>query len=62
MRRDLQHKEKNNIFIKHEPCPNCQKVGADTTGNNLARYSDNSAYCFACEYHEKGNDSMVVSQ
>ena len=61
MRLDLQHKEKNNIFIRHEPCPDCQKVGADTTGNNLARYSDNSAYCFACKYHEKGNDSMVVS-
>ena len=57
----METKEKNNIFIRHEVCPECRKVGADTTGNNLARYSDNSAYCFSCKYVEKGNDSMVVS-
>jgi twinkle protein len=33
-------------FITHEPCPNCNSK------DNLARYDDDSAYCFGCEYFE----------
>lgn len=34
-------------FVQHEPCPKCG------SRDNLARYSDGSAYCFGCEHHEK---------
>lgn len=33
-------------FVKHEPCPECGSK------DNLARYDDDSAYCFGCEYFE----------
>jgi twinkle protein len=33
-------------FVKHEPCPSCNSK------DNLARYDDDSAYCFGCEYYE----------
>ena len=36
-------------FVKHEPCPACG------SSNNLARYSDGHAFCFGCDYYEKGN-------
>lgn len=36
-------------FLRHEPCPNCG------SRDNLARYSDDSAYCFGCQYREKGD-------
>ena len=51
--------EKSNIFIRHEACPACKKNGADTKGDNLARYSDGSAYCFSCKYSEQGYDTVV---
>lgn len=34
-------------LVRHEPCPKCRAYGADTKGNNLARYSDGSAWCYA---------------
>jgi ribosomal protein S27AE len=34
------------VFLKHESCPNCGSK------DNLARYDDNSAYCFGCKYVE----------
>lgn len=34
------------VFVKHESCPNCGSK------DNLARYDDNSAYCFGCKYTE----------
>ena len=34
-------------FVGHEPCPGCGSK------DNLARYSDASAYCFGCGHHEK---------
>lgn len=36
----------------HEQCPRCFKEGRDKSGDNLARYSDGSCYCFACGYTE----------
>lgn len=38
-------------FLRHEPCPNCGSSDA------LGRYADGSAYCFGCQYHEKGDGS-----
>ena len=40
-------------FVRHEACPRCQEQGKDASGNNLARYSNGSAWCFACKYMEK---------
>lgn len=34
-------------LVRHEPCPKCRAKGEDKKGNNLARYSDGSAWCFA---------------
>lgn len=36
-------------FVKHEPCSKCG------SRDNLARYSDGSAYCFGCGAIEKRN-------
>ena len=41
--------------VGKEPCPRCQENGNDSSGDNLARYSDGHGYCFACEHYEKGN-------
>ena len=42
------------MFQHHEPCPKCG------SRNNLARYSDGSAWCFGCHYHEKPTVSRYV--
>ena len=44
-----------------EPCPECRKQGGDTSGDNLARYADGGAYCFACGYSERAEGKQVVS-
>lgn len=33
-------------FVQHEACPNCKSK------DNLARYDDESAFCFGCSYYE----------
>lgn len=43
-------------FVQHEPCPKCD------SRNNLARYEDESAYCFGCGHHEKGDGSVLDSE
>jgi twinkle protein len=40
-------------FIQHEPCPNCDSK------DNLARYDDDSAYCFGCKYFENGGKEVM---
>ena len=37
----------------HEPCPKCK------SRDNLARYSDGSAWCFGCGYYEKSNSLIL---
>jgi hypothetical protein len=39
-------------FSHHEQCPKCAELGKDRRGNNLARYTDGSAYCFSCHHKE----------
>jgi hypothetical protein len=34
--------------LRYESCPNCRDKGGDTRGDNLVRYRDGGAYCFAC--------------
>lgn len=41
---NILHKKAN--FVKHEPCPKCG------SRDNLARYSDGSAWCFGCGRYE----------
>ena len=43
-------------FLKHESCPQCG------SRDNLARYSDGSAWCFGCHYRERGNMSPFVGE
>ncbi len=45
------------VVVGREACPKCRQNGNDNSGDNLARYSDGGAYCFACEYYEKGDGS-----
>lgn len=40
-------------FMKHEPCPHCGSK------DNLARYSDDSAWCFGCGYYERGRGKTL---
>jgi twinkle protein len=40
--------------VGKEACPECRKAGGDNSGDNLARYDDGGAYCFACGYNERG--------
>lgn len=39
--------------VGKEPCPECVSKGSDASGDNLARYDDGGAYCFACGYSEQ---------
>lgn len=43
-------------FVKHEACPSCG------SRDNLARYSDGSAWCFGCHYKERGDKSPFVGE
>ncbi len=46
-----------NVVVGREACPKCRANGKDNSGDNLARYSDGGAYCFACQHFEKGDGS-----
>lgn len=47
--------------VKHRTaCPMCRKNGGDRSGDNLIVYSDDSAHCFACQYHEMGPAAKVA--
>ena len=43
-------KDKNKL-IRKEQCPDCAKMGKDTSKDNLAIYSDGQTHCFACGKH-----------
>lgn len=43
--------------IGREPCEQCREEGRDNAGDNLARYADGHAHCFACGNHENGPDA-----
>jgi twinkle protein len=48
------------MMIKKEACPACRSNGHDNSGDNLARYPDGHAFCFACGYRE-GNGTPSES-
>lgn len=43
--------------IGKEPCPKCREQGSDNSGDNLVRYDDGGAYCFACSHSERSGSS-----
>lgn len=47
--------------IKHTACPRCQERGEDRSGDNLAVYPDNSAYCFKCGYYRSASGYIKKS-
>lgn len=46
-------------MVEHVACPACQKKGRDTSGDNLAVYTDGSTYCFACGYSTRDASSSL---
>ena len=50
--------EAESVVVGREACPKCRANGNDNSGDNLARYSNGGAYCFACEYYEKGDGTV----
>lgn len=38
--------------LRYEQCPECLRRGGDSRRDNLVRYSDGGAHCFACGHHE----------
>lgn len=47
--------------VGKEACPECQANGADNSGDNLARYDDGGAYCFACGHNERADGQSRTS-
>lgn len=47
--------------IGKEACPECRRNGGDSSGDNLARYEDTGAHCFACGYNERGEGQASSS-
>lgn len=41
--------------VGKEACPKCQAKGNDNSGDNLARYDDGGAFCFACGHNERAH-------
>lgn len=37
--------------MKYEACPKCRDRGADSRGDNLVIWPDDSAHCFSCGFH-----------
>ena len=50
--------EAESVVVGREQCPKCAAAGRDNSKDNLARYSNGGAYCFSCEYYEKGDGSI----
>ena len=46
------------VVVGREACPKCRANGNDNSGDNLARYSDGGAFCFECQYFERGDGTV----
>ena len=42
---------KDNIVLRKEQCPDCARMGNDTSKDNMAVYSDGQTHCFSCGKH-----------
>lgn len=47
-------------IVANEPCPKCQEVGHDRTGNHLLVFEDGARYCKNREYHANGQAYYVA--
>ncbi len=54
--------EQESFKIGVEPCPKCQEMGNDNSGDNLVVYSDGHKYCFACQYFVKGESEDMYTE
>jgi twinkle protein len=45
----------SNYILRKEQCPDCAKVGRDTSKDNLTVYSDGQTHCYGCKKHGKIN-------
>ncbi len=45
---------------RREQCPKCAEQGRDSSGDNLARYSDGHGYCHVCRYYEPAEGEKKV--
>ena len=48
--------------VGKEACPQCREGGNDVAGDNLARYDDGGAYCFACGYSERAEGEVTSAR
>lgn len=53
--------ETSNTVVRREQCPSCAANGNDNKGDNLVRYDDGHAHCFACGYHENARGEAKPS-
>jgi len=49
-------KEKDDPFVKHEPCPDQSGCGSSDA---FSRYESGSGYCFKCGLYEKSNGNVA---
>lgn len=40
----------SSTLLKKSRCPQCQTIGNDNAGDNLATYADGHSFCYACGY------------
>lgn len=45
----------NNTLLYRTRCPECYKKGKDTSGDNLAVYSDGHSFCYSCGFYTKNS-------
>lgn len=48
--------------VRKEQCPKCAELGNDSSGDNLAVYSDGHTHCFGCGHHTNGNGTTSGSK
>lgn len=49
----------DSVRVGNERCPECARNGNDRSGDNLVRYDDGHAFCFACGYRERAYSSSL---
>lgn len=49
----------DSVRVGNERCPECARNGNDRSGDNLVRYDDGHAFCFACGYREHAYSSSL---
>jgi hypothetical protein len=47
-------------LIRQERCPECARNGRDTSGDNLAVYSDGHTHCYSCGFWTPASNSIKL--